>query len=93
MQEPKQGEKPRLNLAQDENEEEGDEYEVFPDIGENLMIQRAIMIPKKSKSRVTTMKIFGFRQNFFELGALQGERYVKLLLIVVVVRIWLPKRW
>ena len=77
MQDPKQGEQPRLNFPQAENEEEGDESEVFLDIGENLMIQRAIMIPKKSKSRVTTMKIFGFRQKFFEPGALQGERYVK----------------
>ena len=38
MQEPKQGEQPRLNLTQDENEEEGDESEVFLDIGEILMI-------------------------------------------------------
>ena len=40
MQEPKQGEQPRLNLAQAEDEEERDESEVFSDIGENLMIQR-----------------------------------------------------
>ena len=38
MQEPKQGEKPRLNLSQAENEEEGGESQVFPNIGENLMI-------------------------------------------------------
>ena len=50
MQEPKQGEQPRLNLAQAEDEEEGDESEVFPDIGENLMIQRAMMIPKKEQN-------------------------------------------
>ena len=47
MQEPKQGEKPRLNLVQAKNEEEGDESQVFLDIGENLMIQREMMIPKK----------------------------------------------
>ena len=51
MQEPKQGEQPRLNLAQAEDEEEGDESEVFPDIGENLMIQRAMMIPNKEQKR------------------------------------------
>ena len=33
MQESKQGEQPRLNLAQAKDEEEGDESEVFPDIG------------------------------------------------------------
>ena len=51
MQEPKQGEKPRLNLAQAENEEEADESQVFPNIGENLMIQRAMMIPKKEQKK------------------------------------------
>ena len=49
MQDPKQGEQPRLNLAQAENEEEGDESQVFLDIGENIMIQRAMMILKKEK--------------------------------------------
>ena len=49
MQEPKQGEKPRLNLVQAENEEEGDESQVFPDIGENLVIQIVMMIPKKEQ--------------------------------------------
>jgi len=39
MQEPKQGQQPRLNLVQAENEEdEGEESEVPPDMGENLMI-------------------------------------------------------
>ena len=39
------------------------------------------------------MKIIGFGQILFEPVALKGERYVKLLLIVEVVRIWFPKRW
>ena len=51
MRERKQGEQPRLNLDQVEDEEEGDEYEVFPDIGENLMIQREMMIPKKEQKQ------------------------------------------
>ena len=51
MQEPKQGEQPRLNLAQAEDEEEGDESKFFLDIGENLMIQRAMMIPKKDQKQ------------------------------------------
>ena len=50
IQEPNQGEQPRLNLSQDENEEEGDESQVFLDIGENLMRWRAMMIPKKEKN-------------------------------------------
>ena len=40
-----------------------------------------------------TMKILGFRQKKFEPRALQGGRYVKLLLIVAAVRVWFPKRW
>lgn len=51
MQEPKKGEQPILNLAQAEDEEEGNESEVFPDIGENLMIHRAMMIPKKEQKK------------------------------------------
>ena len=49
--------------------------------------------PKKSKGRVMTMNILGFEQIFFKPYALLGERYVTLLLIVEVVRIWFPKRW
>ena len=51
MPKPKQGEKPRLNLAQAEEEEEGDEFDVFPDIGENLLIQNTMMIPKNEKKK------------------------------------------
>ena len=39
------------------------------------------------------MKILGCGQIFFEPGAPLEERYAKLLLIVVVVRIWFPKKW
>jgi hypothetical protein len=49
MQELKQGQQPSLNLVQAENEEGGDEYDVFPDMGENLMIQRSMVIPQKEK--------------------------------------------
>ena len=51
MQELKQGQHPSLNLVQVENEEEGDEYEVSPDMGENLMIQRSMVIPKKEQRK------------------------------------------
>jgi hypothetical protein len=49
MEEPKQGEQPMLNLAQDGNEEEGDESQVLLDMGENLMIQREMVIPRKDQ--------------------------------------------
>jgi hypothetical protein len=38
MQEPKKGKQPDLNLVQEENEEEGFQFEVLPNMGENLMI-------------------------------------------------------
>jgi hypothetical protein len=38
-------------LVQVENEEEGDEYEVSPDMGENLMIQRSMLIPEKEQRK------------------------------------------
>ena len=91
MQESKQGQQPSLNFVQAENEE-GAESEVPPDMGESLMIWRYWGLLKKSKGRVATMKILGFRQIFFEPDVLPGERYVKLLLIVAIVRIWFPKR-
>jgi hypothetical protein len=51
IQELKQGQYPNLNLVQVENEEEGDEYEVLLDMGENLMIQRSMVIPKKDQRK------------------------------------------
>ena len=94
MQELKQGQQPSLNLVQVENEE-GDESKFLPDMGENIMIHRSIVIPerKKRKYKVVVINICGFEQIFFEPGALPRERHVKLLLIVEVVRIWFPKRW
>jgi hypothetical protein len=47
MPESKQGQQPSLNLIQDENEEEGNEFEVSLDMGENLMIHRSMVILKK----------------------------------------------
>ena len=49
MQETKQGYHPRLNLAQAKNEEEGDESQVSPYMGENLMIRREMVIPEKEQ--------------------------------------------
>ena len=93
MQDPKQGDKPRLNLAQAEDEEEGDESEVFPNIVENLMIHRAMMIPKKEQKRSSDNEDSWLRTKNFRTRCTSGERNVKLLLTVAVVRIWFPKRW
>jgi hypothetical protein len=51
------------------------------------------MIPKKEQKWSSDNEDFGFEQKNFEPWALQGERYVKLLLTMEVVRIWFPKRW
>jgi len=47
MKESKKGQQPILNLVQDENEEEGYESEVSPDMGENVMIQKSTVTPEK----------------------------------------------
>ena len=60
-------------MAQAKDEEEGDEFEVFPYIGENLMIQRAMMIPKRSKIGVATMKILGFGEKFSNQVHFRGK--------------------
>ena len=65
MQEPKQGEKPSLNLDQDENEEERHESQVFSDIGENLRIQREMMIPKKEQRKSNENEDSWLRTIFF----------------------------
>ena len=56
------------------------------------MIQREMMIPKKEKKKSNDNEDSWLRTIVFEPGALQGGRYVKVLLIVTVVRIWFPKR-
>ena len=93
MQEPKQGEHPILNLAQDENEEDEDGSDVFPYIGENLMLHREMMIPKKEQKQSNNNEDSWLQTNFFRTRCTLGGKYVKLLLIVTVVRIWFPKRW
>ena len=81
MQEPKQGQQPRLNLVQAKNEEdEGEEYEVPPDMGENLMIRRAMVILGKEEKKSSGNEDSWLRQIFFEPGAPQVERYANLLL-------------
>jgi hypothetical protein len=88
----KQGKQPSLKLVQDENEE-GYESEVPPDMGENLMIRRSMVISKKEQRQSSNNEYPWLRTNIFEPNALSGERYVKLLLIMAIVRIWFPKRW
>ena len=54
MREHKHEEQPRLNLAQAENEEEGDESQIPPDVGENLMIIKALLIPENEQRKSTS---------------------------------------
>ena len=65
MQEMKQGQKPNLNLVQDENEEEGFEYEVLPDMGESLMIQRSMVILEKEQMKSSGNEDSWLRNKYF----------------------------
>ena len=66
MQEPKKGQQPRLNLAQAKNEEdEGEELEVPPYMGENLMIQREMVILEKKKKKSSGNVDSWLRTNIF----------------------------
>ena len=64
MQNSNQGQRLSLNLVQAENEEEGVESEVPPDMGGNLMIRRSMVILEKEQSKVATMNMCGFEQLF-----------------------------
>ena len=79
MQEPKQREQPRLNLAQAENEE-GDEFEVFPDIGENLMIQRAMMIPEKEQMWSSNNEYSWLLKKKFRTRCTSGGKVCKVII-------------
>ena len=66
MQELKQGQQPRLNLVQAENEEdEGEGSEVPLDMGENLMIRRAMVIPRKEEKKSSGNEDSWMRTNIF----------------------------
>jgi hypothetical protein len=52
-----------------------------------------MVITKKEQRKGSNNEDSWLLTNIFEPDALLGERYVKLLLIVAVVRIWFPKRW
>jgi len=51
MQEKNQGGQPRVNLIQMQHEVEGTELEVPPDVGESLMVRRAMVILEKEKTQ------------------------------------------
>ena len=77
MQDLKQGEQLRLNLV---DAEEGDESEVFPDIGENLMIQRAMMIPKKEQKRSSDNEYSWLQTKFFRTRCTSGGKVCKAII-------------
>ena len=64
MQELKKRQQPSLNLVQAENEE-GVEFEVPPDIGENLMMQRSMVILEKEQRKSNDNEYSWLRTNIF----------------------------
>ena len=81
MQEPKQGQQPRLNLVQAENEEdEGEESEVPPDMGENLMIQRAMVIPGKEENKSSGNEDSWLRTNIFRTRCTSGGKVCQVII-------------
>jgi hypothetical protein len=65
IQESKKGQQPSLNLVQAENEEEGVESEVPPDMGESLMILRLMVIPEKQQRQGSDNEYSWLRTNVF----------------------------
>ena len=81
MQEPKQGQQPRLNLVQAENEEdEGEESEVPPDMGENLMIRRAMVIPGKEENKSSGNEDSWLRTNIFRTRCTSGGKVCQVII-------------
>jgi hypothetical protein len=66
-------------LAQAEDEEEGEESEIFPDIGENLMIRRAIMIPKKEQKQSSDNEDSWLRTKKFRTRCTLGGKVCKVI--------------
>ena len=80
MKEAKQGEQLKVNLAKAEDEEEGDESDVFLDIGENLMIQRAMTIPKKEQKRSSDIEDSWLRTKIFRTKCTSGGKLCKVII-------------
>ena len=93
MQETKQGEQPRFNLAQAEDEEEGDESKFFLDIGENLMIQREMMIPKKEQKRNSDNEYSWLQTKKFQTRCTSGGKVCKVIIDSGNCENMVPKRW
>ena len=81
MQELKQGQQPRLNLVQAENDEdEGEESEVPPNMGENLMIRRAMVIPGKKENKSSGNEDSWQRTNIFRTRCTSGGKVCQVII-------------
>ena len=78
IQESKKGQQPSLNLVQAENE--GVESEVPPDMGESLMIQRSMVIPKKEQSQGSDNEYFCLRTNIFRTRCTYGGKVCQVII-------------
>ena len=67
-------------MAQAEDEEEGDESKVFLDIRENLVIQRAIMIPTKEKKWSSDNEDSWLRRKKFRTRCTSGGKVCKVII-------------
>jgi hypothetical protein len=79
MQEPKKGQQPSLNLVQVENEEEGFECQVSYNMGENLMIQRPMVIPKKEERRSRENEDSWLQTNIFQTRCTFGGKVCQVI--------------
>jgi hypothetical protein len=76
----KQGQQPSLKLVQAENEEEGVESEVPPDMGESLMIQRSMVIPEKEKRQGSENEDSWLRTNTFRTRCTYGGKVCQVII-------------
>ena len=79
IQESKKGQQPSLNLVQAENEEEGVESEVPPNMGESLMIRRSMVIPEKEKRKGSGNEYSWLRTNIFQTKCTSGGKVCQVI--------------
>ena len=78
MQDLKQGQQPNLNLFQDENEE-GVESEVPPNMGGNIMRRRSMVILEKEKIQSSNNEDSWLRTNIFRTRCTFGGKVCQVI--------------
>lgn len=79
MQERNQGGQPRVNLIQTHHEVEGTKLEVPPDVGESLMMRRAMVIPEKEKTQAKSFDGSWLRTNIFRTRCTLGGKVCQVI--------------